>query len=308
MTFKQLDYFLAIARHGNITAAAKELNLSQPPLSTQLRLLEEELGITLFRRDKNRLLITPAGRMLRNKATQILALTDSTVRAVQILGDTMRGTIHIGAVTSVCYRILPEKAKLFLQECPNVEFQLWEGSTMRIIELLTNGVIEIGIVREPYDHGLFQNYPCWDSALDAAKGDPFVAVGLPQYLEAFEEGRELALSELEGIPFIVHRRFKRLLLSECKKLRFQPNILCQNDDLISSLSWAANGLGVALVPLTSSTLQIGETPMLVRRIILSADEVDTKIALIARKGDRLPPATEAFLELLSRQPDSATAR
>lgn len=76
MTLKQLEYFLEIAKMGSVTRAAQSLNVSQPPVSLQLKLLEEELGSPLFIRDKRHLEITPAGTLLRERAQAILALLE----------------------------------------------------------------------------------------------------------------------------------------------------------------------------------------------------------------------------------------
>ncbi len=302
MTLKQLEYFLAIARTGQITAAARELNISQPPLSTQLRMLEDELHTELFRREKHNLMITPAGEMLRDRALQILALTGSTVKDVQALGTSISGTINIGAVVSVCYQILPEKSAEFVREHPNVSFQLWEGSTKRIMELLSSGVIDIGIVREPFHLDRYCVHPVFDDILDETQTDPFVVVGLPEFFEGMgeiAEKDEICLRDLEHLPLISHRRFSQLLLAACRKEGFQPNIVCQNDQLVSSYSWATQGLGVAILPLTSAQLQLGEKPMLVKRIRQLS--VDARLVMITRKGERLSPSTQAFIALFEEK-------
>ena len=85
MTLKQLEYFLEIAKMGSVTRAAQSLNISQPPLSLQLKALEEELGAPLFLRDKRRLDITPEGRLLRERAQAILALLEETARDITLL-------------------------------------------------------------------------------------------------------------------------------------------------------------------------------------------------------------------------------
>lgn len=297
MTLKQLEYFLAIARTGHISAAARELNISQPPLSTQLRLLEEELGTPLFRRDKHNLIITSAGMLLREKAMQILELTRSVSEELQGLGDLLRGSLYIGAITSVCYRILPMRAAQFLKANPKVDFHIWVGSSIRIMELLSDGTIEMGIVREPFNHHRYQTHPLLDDTLGESQEDPFVAVGLPSRMNGIGNAQELVLKDLEGAPLILHRRFNDLFLSACRKEGFQPAILCQNDDLVSSLSWAAAGMGIAIVPLTSASLRFGDELMVVKRILTPA--LDAKLALITRKDDRLSPVSKAFIALMS---------
>ena len=101
MTLKQLEYFLAIAEAGHITAAAKNLNISQPPLSLQLKALEDEFGVQLFERDKRNLTITREGLILQERAREIIRLVNETVRDLQNMGAEAKGTIHIGTSVSV---------------------------------------------------------------------------------------------------------------------------------------------------------------------------------------------------------------
>ena len=302
MTLKQLEYFLAIARTGHISAAARELNISQPPLSAQLRSLEEELKTQLFRRDKHNLLITPAGEALRKRAVQILSLADTAVQEAQQLGDIQRGSVCIGAVTSVCNTILPDCAAAFRARFPGVDFQLWEGSTMRIMELLGSGIIELGVIREPFDHTMYEVYPFRRSLLRLGHEQqaPFVAIGPCSMLGGLPEGEALPLSDIAAFPLILHRRYHDLLTGAFRQAGVIPDILCENEELVSSLSWAAAGLGVAIVPLTSSRTPLGSGSLIVRPI--QAPAVDAHLAVITRRGDTLSRFSRIFLEGLT-EPD-----
>ena len=91
MNIRQLKYFLTIAEEEQITSAAKKLNISQPPLSQQLKLLEDEFGVKLLERGSRKIHLTDAGRLLRNKAEQILELTDATYKELR---DFNKGILH----------------------------------------------------------------------------------------------------------------------------------------------------------------------------------------------------------------------
>lgn len=298
MTLKQLEYFLAIAETGHISTAAQELGLSQPPISMQLHLLEEELGLELFCRDKRNLVITPAGKLLQKKAEQILQLTEAAGEEVQSLGKRMRGTVNIGVITSACVRVIPAKASELLREHPDVNFQLWEGTSGQIMDWLNNGTCDIGLIREPYNHDLFRNYPFWDTALGESQVDPFVAAGTPFFMN-FAAGREeISLKELADKPLIFHRRYYQQLMAQFREENIYPTVICQNNDLLSSASWAAHGIGVALFPLTSSLLHLGNRNMIVVRI--SGQTLNTRMALISRKDRHLSPAAQMFVEILGK--------
>ena len=98
MELRQLRYFLAVAQELNITRAAERLNMSQPPLSNQIRALEEELGVTLFVRGKRRLTLTEEGSFLLQRAAQLLDLEDKTRQELTTMKDGISGTLCLGMV------------------------------------------------------------------------------------------------------------------------------------------------------------------------------------------------------------------
>lgn len=149
MTLKQLEYFLAIAENGSITKAANTLRISQPPLSLQLKGLEEELGCRLFIRDKKNMLITQKGLLLRDKAREILNKVNEMVLLVQAAEEDPHATIRIGTISSICNRVLPGKILRLKNRFPNLDFVLQEGSTTSILDMLAAGTVEFGIVRSP---------------------------------------------------------------------------------------------------------------------------------------------------------------
>ena len=151
MTLKQLEYFLAIAENGSITKAANSLRISQPPLSLQLKGLEEELGCQLFIRDKKNMIITPKGILLRERAREIMDKVNETLLLMQSANEEERYTIHLGTISSICNRVLPDKVLKLKERYPHVEFVLHEGSTTSILDMLADGTVDFGIVREPLE-------------------------------------------------------------------------------------------------------------------------------------------------------------
>lgn len=120
MTLKQLEYFLEIARLGSVTKAAQVLNISQPPLSLQLKMLEEELGASLFTRTNRGLEITREGALLKERTEAILALLDETTHDIRLSAQNKEYTLRIGSIGSVNNRLLPAMISRFCRDYPYV--------------------------------------------------------------------------------------------------------------------------------------------------------------------------------------------
>lgn len=145
MDIRQLRYFLTIVEKENITAAARELHIAQPPLSQQLKLLEDELGVKLIERGSRRIQLTPAGKILKVRAEQIMELLDATVNEIKDFRGGVQGTLSIGTISSLGATLLPEHIQSFHEKFPNVDFQIWESDSYRMSELLNSGIVEIGL-------------------------------------------------------------------------------------------------------------------------------------------------------------------
>ena len=266
MDIRQLRYFLTIADEGHITAAAKKLRISQPPLSHQLKLLEEELGITLFIRGKESMQLTPEGKVLYRRAQIILENFDSTVDTLDNIRNGITGLLSIGSIGSAALDFLPQSINRLLQASPGAQFHISEGSSHAILTMLSKGSVELGIIREPFNHELFhhrhlgavpQNTP--DSLYDYS--DYYVAVGLAPYFTG--DDPDVALLNLQEKPLIVHRIDRQKVIAACAKLGFTPHIICTNEAFTTSISWAIQGLGIAVLPHSSENLidkfKLGET-------------------------------------------------
>ena len=295
MTLKQLEYFLAIAEAGHITAAAKNLNISQPPLSLQLKALEDELGVQLFERDKRNLTITHEGLILKEKAIEILAMVNETVRDLQNLGTDAQGTIHIGTISSACNHLLPDRIVLFRQEHPNVDFQVFEGNSLRITEMLENNEIDMGIIREPFNTNTYNSILLKDTNLSQDEGDTFVAVGLPSFF-GDNDADTIPLADLKGKPLIIHRRYNDMLANHCRQKGFSPNIICQNSELASSLSWAEAGIGVAIVA-NSATVQASAKKATIKKIVNPT--IASQAYLVWDKSHNISNLAKQFIDLFN---------
>ena len=286
MDIKQLRYFQVIAEEGQITRAAQRLHMAQPPLSHQLKLLEEELGVTLVEREKRGIILTSAGRLLLNRGEQIIELLDTTVKELKELNEGYTGTLSIGAVASSGTTFLPCRILKFHKQYPNINFQLWEGTTYRILELLNTGIIEIGIVRSVFDSEIYNSVSLPREAM---------VVAMCRELSCGEQDEQVEIKELANKPLLLHRSNEHMIMECCKKNGFDPQILCQGDDVRSLLVWAEAGLGLAIVPKSAVGL-VPSNNLRYKEIIESSLEI--KKAIIWLKNRYLSATTKNFLEMI----------
>lgn len=288
MDIRQLKYFLTIAEEGQITSAAKKLQMAQPPLSQQLKQLEEELGVKLVDRGPRSVHLTSAGEILKNRAEQIVELTESTVKEIADFVKGWKGTLSIGTVSSSGATLMKERLIEFFREHPGVRCEIHEGNTFHIIDLLTSGIVEVGIVRTPFHVGA--NMGC-----RYADGEPMVAVMTSEY-DWCAASSGIELSELRDKPLIIYRRFEQLIQETCMNQGFEPSVFCKNDDARTTLLWAGSGLGIGIVP--KSAVALADCSNLVVKEIHSG-ELRTRIAAIWKKDKYISSLAARFIENFS---------
>lgn len=287
MDIKQLKYFQAIAEEGHITGAAKRLFMTQPSLSQQLKLLENELGITLVERGNRGSRLTEAGQLLKERAGQVLELLHTTAIELKEVHEGYKGILTIGTIASAGVTLLPSLVRDFHRSYPKVKFQLWEGDTYRILELLNNGVIEVGIARAVFN---VEDYN-W---VDLPSESMIVAMAKDSCLA--DNRQSIAINELAGKSLLLHRSNVAMITECCRKTGFDPEIFCTGDDIRSLLVWANEGMGLALVPKSA----IGLVPSHNLRYIEIIDSpLEIKKAVIWLRQRCLSAPARHFINALS---------
>jgi len=245
MDIRQLKYFLAIIEEGSITNAAKRLHIAQPPLSQQLKLLEDELGVKLIDRNTRKFQITDAGRILQYRSKQILELAQNTKKELNDLKDGFKGVLSLGTVPSSSTSILLGKLNDFHSKYPHINFKIRESSTYEILNLLSIGTIEVGIILTPFNSEKFESILLPSEPMVVAfKSDTY-----------FNNITKLInLTDLINKPLIIDNKFKDMLVSSCQQSGFEPTILCENEDARAVLLWANSGIGIGIVPKSATTL------------------------------------------------------
>lgn len=157
MELRVLEYFLAIAREGSFSKAAKQLHITQPTLSRQISDLEKEIGKVLFIRGKKQVSLTEDGVFLFNRAKEIISLKDKTLIEFSKNDDNVYGDVYIGGGESLGMSLIAKTIKLTQDKYPNIRFHLFSGNAESVIEKLEKGLIDFGIlinscVTDKYEH------------------------------------------------------------------------------------------------------------------------------------------------------------
>lgn len=277
MDLRQLEYFREIADTGSINEAARRLNMSQPPLSYQLRLLEEELGVRLFERSSQGVTLTEAGTLLYSRAGELLSYADSTKQEVERFGR--RRILRLGLTSSTVAPMIPFIAE-YARRNPEASFEVHDGTTFSLFNSLLAGIIDVSVVRTPL-------------RLDEVEHtvlctEPMIAVSAPA--EETPRRGQAALSELTGRPLIVYRRYEKLITDAFAAHALEADFFCVCDDARGAVLWAKAGLATAILPASMSSLCAG---LDIREIDEKA--LETQILLIWRKGKKPLPAVQDFI-------------
>lgn len=288
MELRQIKYFLAVAEEGQITKAAEQLHITQPPLSQQIILLEKELGVQLIERTRKNIKLTEAGTIFYNRAEQIMELIKAAVGEVQEAASGLRGKLAIGTITSSGRSLIPEYIQKFHYAYPQISFDLHQGDSRRIMDLLNTGIIEIGLVRLPIDTSLYNHIVLSDERM--------MAVALPDMI-ATEDNKEFELEIIKDKSILIARRYEQSFIDCCLEAGFEPNVLCISDDVTPLMIWAKLGLGVAILPEGAVNLIEG-TSLGIREITSFA--LNTTGGIIWLKKHRLSAAATHFIEMFNR--------
>jgi LysR family transcriptional regulator, salicylic acid-responsive activator of bsdBCD len=256
---KQLRYFKAIVQEGQITRAAKKLHMAQPPLSQQLKLMEQELGVPLIERQGKRLELTKAGKVLYDRALPLLQSLEDVLTEVKETHEGLRGTLSFGTVKSFFSNLL-EPIQMYKKKYPAVSFQIREGDSFLLGEYLKKREIEFAVIRLPMDMYEF-------SSIHLNK-EPFVAVMPESWLSDKWNESSIQLTELQSKPLLLLHRLSgvgqfEMIVEECKKHGFEPIIACECPDVNILLTLASVGIGAAIVPKsTLHTLEVTNVKVL----------------------------------------------
>ncbi|MES5487853.1 LysR family transcriptional regulator [Bradyrhizobium sp. INPA03-11B] len=240
--FGQMRAFVAVADELNFGRAARRLNMTQPPLSRQIQLLESALHVKLLERTSRSVSLTAAGRAFLSEARMLLQQREHAIKAAREAASSTGGTLSIGFVGATTYGYLPWLATRVRDELPNVEITFQELTSRQQLDALRSGRIDLGLVRP------IETEEPVRSASVFREG---VALALPLN-HPLAVRRRPELSHLEGQAFIMYSPdgpyMRSLLTSSFDANGIRPRVVQSMSQAQAILSLVSAGLGLAIVP------------------------------------------------------------
>ena len=252
MELRQLRYFVAVAEELHFRRAAERLHISQPPLSQQIRALEDELGFTLLTRTRRRVQLTAAGDAFLRDARALLSELEGAVATARRIDAGQTGRLRVAFVGSALLSIVPGTVERFRASRPGVAIELRERSTVDQLRAVSAGVVDVGLVRPPIeDDGQLR--------LQTVLRERTVAA-LPAG-HALASMTRVSLRRLAAEPLVLFPRdqapgYHDLLIEALAGAGAGPRVIQYAPEMLTIIGLVAAGTGVSLVPASVSRLAL----------------------------------------------------
>ncbi|MDX5626874.1 MULTISPECIES: LysR family transcriptional regulator [unclassified Brenneria] len=289
---RHLRYFIAVAEELHFGRAAEKLLISQPPLSQQIQILEEQVGAKLLERNNRNVRLTPAGEMFLKEAWSIIAqVNQAAERAARIQRGEI-GELTIGFTSSAPFIKKVSRSLLrFRQSFPQVHIQMIELNTKQQIEPLLNGKLDIGVMRnnplpDALDHQLLLH-------------EALVAVVHEEHPLARQAKGPISIRQLENEPFVFFSREVGTALYDetltlLKKYGITPYITQEVGEAMTIVGLVSSGLGVSILPASFMRIKVDG----VKYLQLAESDAITEVWLVTAKHRALKTAAETLISLM----------
>jgi DNA-binding transcriptional LysR family regulator len=285
MELRHLRYFVAVAEELHFRRAAARLHVSQPPLSQQIRQLEEEMGCRLLARTRRRVELTAAGEAFLRDARVLLAELEGAVATARRIDAGQTGRLRVNFVGSALLAGVPDIVQRFRAARPGIELELRERSTVEQLRAIRASAVDVGLVRLPLDDDA-------ELRVELVRRErTLAAMALDHPLAAL---RRIPLRRLAAEPFVLFPRaqapgFHDLLIGSVGAAGGPPEVVQYAPEMLTIIGLVAAGIGISLVP--ESVVRLALDGVTYRPV---AGAPRAELAAITRAGDP-SPATRAFV-------------
>jgi LysR family transcriptional regulator, low CO2-responsive transcriptional regulator len=288
MDYDQLASFLEVARLNSFSRAAEKIYRTQPAISAQVRLLEQECGEKLFDRSGKKVMLTPAGEILKRYAEKLLGLQKEALQAIAELNQTPRGKLYIGANEATCLYVLPKTFAKFKQLYPLVQISIYRNFSHKIVQKVQEGAVDLGIVTLPQSAPNMEVISVFKDEVQAVvpKAHPLA------------KNRMVSVEELAQYPLILpktgHTRvvIDRLL----REFRDRLQISMELASVETQKKFVGAGLGISLI--SRSYAQSEVAAGILKLIPMTGQKLYRELGLIYRRDRYLSLPAKVFLEVV----------
>ncbi|MBB6463066.1 LysR family transcriptional regulator [Flammeovirga kamogawensis] len=240
MEIRHLKYFLAVAEELNFTKAANKLFISQPPLSRQIKELENELGAKLFERNNKKVVLTEAGKYFKEEVINQLQNLESVVLKTKKISENVNGEYRIGYISSTFSDKIAQLIKFLMGQYPFLKIKLYEVSTSKQIAALEQNKLDLGIIRAPLVSTKITSKLWFKDHYSFVYNSTLI-------------GNVTDLSDVKDKVFVFFNKdyapiYYNTLVEICSQYGFIPNIVHESNNINSIIQLVKNGLGVSIVP------------------------------------------------------------
>lgn len=293
---RRLSYFIAVAENGGFHNASKVLNISQPPLTRQIKLLEEELGVTLLHRTKEGSSLTPAGQQFYSAAKKIVTLSENAVEDARMVALGQLGRLDIGIYGSAVFKTIPKIVQLFRNLYPGVKVSLHN---------LDRSAQLAAIKEKRLDAGFNWFFP-GDAEIERLpfKSEPLVVA--VHETHTLSSAKTLSLKQLKDETVILfprsgHPNFTDHVLHLYRKTGIEPLGVEEVDDVVTAVALVSSGFGITIAAKSASILMAPN----VKFIPLELDEADGVTLCLYSRRDDCSGALAAFKRVALKYFDEA---
>lgn len=249
----QLRCFVTVAEELHFGRAATRLNMTQPPLSRQIQILERIVDVTLLDRTSRSVRLTPAGRSFLTEARRILKLAETASQVARRIAMGKTGSLKIGYTAAAAYGFLPELISACGARLPEVDFSLKEMVSGEQLEALTSGQLDAGLLRPPIGRP--------EIAMKRVLAEPLIAA-IPRR-HRLASVATVSISDFDNEPFVMYsphesRYFHDLLVAQFSKADVLPRYVQHVGQIHSILAMVRAGLGVAIVPAAAANFKMSD--------------------------------------------------
>lgn len=292
MDIRQLHYFAEVAKHKNFTKASQVLFVSQPSISKMIKSLEDELGVTLLDRSEREVVLTDTGKLVHEKALNILQLLEELSSSVHELVQVQKGSVKMGIMPTISALLFPNIIAGFKERYPGIEIQMIEYSAKQVELQMEQGNIDFGVTVLPVNTRRYETVSLLAEEL-------VVIVSRQHWLAGRTSVR---LAELKNEPFILFTKefaLHDVVWQACLQAGFEPKVAHMTSLWDFCCEMVASQLGISLIPRSmASRLH----HLAVHPVSISHPQMAWELALIYPRDRYLSYASREFISYIQANP------